>query len=298
MGTGTRAHNIAMEYHVGVTKQTAHVDRTRKTWGDKRTIERKHVKEEVAALKQPVDLSNGFSQWLGVKMVKALIIEHAKDITKTVIPCFNTWPVDLILLYAADGMKAAELIRSESPNLILLDLDLPTSNAFEMLSNIRLLSNAPIIALSEQFDEIHRLKTLEIGADGFISKPINSNEFLAKVTALMRRANIFEQNTADFFISNGLTINFLSREVSLYGNLVKLTPIEYDLLTYLVKNEGRVILRSTIMEKVWGPEYANDHPILKKYIHRLRQKLKDDGSNPQMLISERGVGYKFVRPKN
>ena len=230
--------------------------------------------------------------------MKALIIENVKEIMETIAHYLEAWSPDITLLYANEAPTAIELLQAEEPHLIILNLDLPTIDSFDMLVDIRLLSDAPIIALSNRDDEMQRIEALEIGADESITTPPNPREFLARVKALMRRINISEPRNPHCFVSNGLMINFLSREVSISGKSVKLTPIEYGLLTYLVKNEGRVISRSTLMEKVWGSDYINDYHLLKKYIYRLRQKLNDDGCNPQMLIAERGVGYKFIRPKN
>ena len=120
------------------------------------------------------------------------------------------------------------------------------------------------------------------------------------MNALLRRTAIPELKDGRLppVAGNDLIVNFATREVIVSGESVKLTPTEYNLLTYLVKNEGRVIPRRILMEEVWGSDYLDEPHLLKKYISRIRQKLNDDGDNPQILIAERGVGYKFLRPKD
>jgi len=143
-----------------------------------------------------------------------------------------------------------------------------------------------------------RASGLEMGADEYINKPFSPIELLARVKALLRRTQGFGFKPERFVSIDGeLTINNETHEVLLSaGKQVKLTPIEYHLLLELVRNNGRVLTHSNLMEKVWGSEDTCDHSYVKKYIYRLRSKLEPDASKPQMLLTERGVGYKFIKP--
>ena len=142
-----------------------------------------------------------------------------------------------------------------------------------------------------------RARCLEAGADEYVIKPFSPIELLARVRALLRRTKgVGFKPERLVSIGRELTINFTTREVSLSGKRVKLTPIEYHLLSELVRNNGRVLTHSTLLEKVWGSEYTDEYSFVKKYIYRLRSKLEPDASKPQMLLTERGIGYKFVKP--
>ncbi len=234
----------------------------------------------------------------GRTAMRVLMIESIKEIVESITLSLQLrWP-EAELLTVAEGTRGIELVEGEAPDVVILDLDLPSMDAFEVLSQIRLFSDVPIIVLSKGDDEMRRVRALEMGADECITKPFSPMEFLASVKALLRRAGMSElrEGRLPSFISEGLTINFTTREVFICGEVVKLTPTEYELLTYLVRNEGRVIPHRALVEKVWGSEYIGDPYLLKKYISRIRHKLGDNAANPQIVIAERGVGYKFIRP--
>jgi DNA-binding response OmpR family regulator len=138
---------------------------------------------------------------------------------------------------------------------------------------------------------------LEAGADDYVTKPLSPIEFLARAKALLRRVqgNGFRRDPV-LSLGNQLMINFNTREVFASGKRVKLTPIEYRLMAELVRNEGKVLSHHTLLEKAWGSEYTDAPSYLKKYVYRLRQKLEPDAQQPQMILTERGIGYRFTRP--
>jgi len=229
--------------------------------------------------------------------VKALIIEDAPDIIETISLCFELrWP-EVEVISTAEGKKGLTLAETESPDIIILDLGLPDTDGFEVLKDIRSFSNVPIIIVTVRGDEMDRVRGLEMGADDYITKPFSHLELLARMKAVLRRTSLPELQAGEkHFHSPRLTIDFAARAVTVNGQPVRLTPTEYNLLHYLVLNEGTVLTHWALLEKCWGEEYTDSPEYLKVYIQRLRNKLEADPTNPQLLISERGVGYKFVRP--
>ena len=229
--------------------------------------------------------------------MKVLIIEDSPDITETISLCFELrWPGAKIIS-TTEGKKGITLAETESPDVIILDLGLPDIDGLEVLKEIRSFSDVPIIIVTVRSDEIDRVKGLELGADDYLTKPFSHMELLARIKAVLRRTRMPELKTNEgSFHSSRLNIDFATRTVTVDGKPVKLTPTEYDLLRYLVMNEGTVLTHRALLEKVWGEEYTDSPEYLKVYAQRLRNKLEEDPSNPKLIISERGVGYKFVRP--
>ncbi len=196
-----------------------------------------------------------------------------------------------------DGQRGIAMIETESPDIVIASSALPDMNSIEFLTKVREFSDVPIIMASETGTDMDRARGLEAGADEYVAKPLNPIEFLAITNALLRRTTGIgfkpERTTS---IHGELTINFTTHEVHCCGKQIHLTPIEYNLLAELVRNSGRIITQRTLLEKVWGSEYADDLNFLKKYIYRLRSKLEREPGKPQMLITERGLGYKFIKP--
>lgn len=205
------------------------------------------------------------------------------------------WP-DAVIVSAAEGAKGMELVETEAPDLVMVDFPLPDMNGVNLASKIRGFSDVPLIVLMGEATEMERARVLEEGADDYITRPFSPVDVLAKVRALLRRAHAvgFQRNHLPL-VSGELMISSSTHDVFLSGEPVQLTPHEYELLLQLARNEGRVVTHRALLEKVWGPEYVADPCFLKKYIYRLRQKLHDDARKPKMILTERGVGYKFVR---
>jgi two-component system KDP operon response regulator KdpE len=204
---------------------------------------------------------------------------------------------ELVSVSVEDGQRGIEMIETESPDIVIASSSLPDIGNIEFLTKVREFSDVPIIIASETGTDMDRARGLEAGADEYVTKPLNPIEFLAITNALLRRTTGIgfkpERTTS---IQGELTINFTTHEVHRCGKQVHLTPIEYNLLAELVRNSGRIITQRTLLEKVWGSEYADDINFLKKYIYRLRSKLEREPGKPQMLITERGLGYKFIKP--
>jgi len=229
--------------------------------------------------------------------LKALIIEDAPDIVETISLCFELrWP-EVKVISTPEGNKGLTLAETESPDVIILDLGLPNTDGLEVLKDIRAFSNVPIIIVTVRGDEMDKVRGLELGADDYIIKPFSHMELLARIKAVLRRIRMPEPQAGEkSFYSPRLSIDFATRTVTVNGQPVRLTPTEYSLLHYLVLNEGAVLTHRALLGKAWGEEYTDSLDYLKVYIQRLRNKLEEDPSNPQLLISERGLGYKFVGP--
>ncbi len=227
--------------------------------------------------------------------MKILIIEDSPDIVDAVTMCFELrWP-EVKVIATDRGRQGINLVKNESLDAVLLDLGLPDMDGFEVLKEIRSFSNVPVIILTVRGAEVDKLRGLELGADDYITKPFSHLELLARVNALIRRTQMPVHNEKEKALRNSrLVIDLARRTVTVNGQPVRLTPTEYNLLYYLVVNVNTVLTHGALLEKVWGEEYTNSPEYLKVYIQRLRNKLEDDPSNPQLFISERGIGYKFV----
>ena len=201
-----------------------------------------------------------------------------------------------IVISAAEGSKGIELVEVEAPDLVMADFCLPDMSGLDLVAKVREFSDVPLVILVEQETGMERSRVLEAGADDCITKPFSPVNVLAKVNALLRRAYAVDFHRDHLpLVSGNLTISLSTHEALLSGKPIKLTPHEYDMLLQLVRNEGRVLTHRALLEKVWGTEYADDSGILKKCIYRLRQKLGDDTDPPRMILTERGIGYKFAR---
>jgi DNA-binding response OmpR family regulator len=228
--------------------------------------------------------------------MKVLVIESSPDETERIFCYIQLRWGQCELLWAADGARGLELAESESPELVILDVASCGKTGLGLVRQIRSFSDVPLVLLTEKENGVTEISGLEMGADDYLRKPVNAVELLARLHALIRRVygNGFRQQAS---VDLGkIKFDFGAREVLMSGERVKLTPIEYDLLSHLVRNEGKVLTHAALLERAWGPDYVDEPDHVKKYIYRLRSKLDDNSGHPTMLLSERGIGYKFVRP--
>lgn len=193
------------------------------------------------------------------------------------------------------GMQALQAYRDSLPDLILLDVMLPDIDGFEVLAMLREISNVPVIMLTAKGEEDDRVKGLELGADDYITKPFSPRELVSRARAVLRRTESATSETSDVIeVDDRLKLDFSKREIWLNGELVKLRPTEYRLLFHLVKNAGWVLTYDQLLSRVWGYEYRDEPHYVRLYVNYLRQKLEEDPSNPKYILTERGVGYRFV----
>ena len=193
------------------------------------------------------------------------------------------------------GIKALQEYRDSLPDLVLLDVMLPDINGFEVLEMLREISNVPVIMLTAKGEEDDRVKGLELGADDYITKPFSPRELVSRVRAVLRRIDSSSSDSSEVIDVDGrLKLDFSRREIWVNDELVKLRPTEYRLLYHLVKNAGWVLTYDQLLSRVWGYEYRDEPHYVRLYINYLRQKLEEDPSNPKYILTERGVGYRFI----
>jgi DNA-binding response OmpR family regulator len=199
------------------------------------------------------------------------------------------------VIEAYRGMQAIEKLRDSMPDLIILDIMMPDIDGFEVLKMVREISTVPIIMLTAKGEEEDRVKGLELGADDYITKPFSPRELVGRVKAVLRRTEstgISSQDVID--VGERLKIDLGRREVWVDKKLIKLRPTEYRLLYHLIQNAGWVLTYDQILSRVWGYEYRDEPHYVRLYINYLRQKLEQDPANPKYILTERGVGYRFV----
>ncbi len=194
---------------------------------------------------------------------------------------------------AATGEKALEEINRRKPDVVILDLVLPSIDGIEVTRRIREQSPVPIIVLSAIGDERKKVEALESGADDYVTKPFGMEELLARVRSALRRT-VAVSGIEPIFKSGDLSINFERREVRLDNEPVKLTPTEYDLLKYMVQFTGKVLTHRTLLTAIWGETYADQAQYLRVFIGQLRKKLETNTARPRYILTDPGVGYRFA----
>lgn len=228
--------------------------------------------------------------------MKILVVDDDPDIRETIRITFKLrWP-EAEILEAADGESGIQMSLEDPPSLVILDLMLPGMDGFEVCQRLRRLSNVPILMLTAKGRDVEKVKGLELGADDYITKPFSFIELLARVRALLRRANggaaIGELRQP--YEKGGLKIDFEARKIYSNSLAVDLTQKEADILHLLVQRAGQVVDHKMILSRVWGPEYTGELHYLKPYIHHLRKKLQSIGSQRLAIINVPREGYKFI----
>lgn len=193
------------------------------------------------------------------------------------------------------GQEAMDKLRTTLPDLILLDIMMPDIDGFEVLKMIREVSSVPVIMLTAKGEEDDKVKGLELGADDYITKPFSPRELVSRVKAVLRRSEVPGEGSTDVIqVDDHLKIDFNRREIWVSDKLVSLRPTEYRLLYHLVQNAGWVLTYDQILSRVWGYEYRDEPHYVRLYVNYLRQKLEQDPANPKYILTERGIGYRFL----
>lgn len=200
------------------------------------------------------------------------------------------------VLEAHSGLEALDVIRTSLPDLVLLDVMMPEMDGFETLRMLREFSSIPVIMLTAKGEENDKVYGLELGADDYVTKPFGPRELSSRIKAVLRRAEMpsTSPDQAILRIDDRLSIDFNRREVIVNNEHIKLRPTEYRLLYHLVENAGWTVPHDQLLAKVWGYEYRDEAHYVRLYVNYLREKIEEDPSHPKYILTERGVGYRFV----
>ncbi len=200
---------------------------------------------------------------------------------------------DFEVTVVGSGEEALDEITLRRPDLMLLDLGLPGMSGLEVCKRVRAISNLPIIVLSARDAERDKVHALDLGADDYIAKPFGIDEVLARIRVALRHLSQLQESIGTTFEVGPLKVDFAQHLVYLNGIEAKLTPTEYDLLSALIKNSGKIMTRQMLLSQVWGTGYGTEAHYLHVYIGQLRRKIEPDPAHPRFIITVSGVGYRF-----
>ena len=224
-----------------------------------------------------------------------LLVEDEKNICDFISTSLSAQ--DYRISTAHTGKEALPIITSQCPDLILLDLGLPDMDGMEIIRQVRTWSSVPIIVLSARTQEQEKVRALDLGADDYLTKPIGTSELLARIRTALRHSNRLNTDSPLYkrpFHAKGLTIDFEKHLVSVDGNDVHLTQIEFKIISLLAQNSGRVMTYDTIISNIWGPYADDDNSILRVNMAHIRRKLEQNPAEPQYVFTEIGIGYRMI----
>ncbi|MCE5220397.1 MAG: response regulator transcription factor [Clostridium sp.] len=225
---------------------------------------------------------------------KVLIVDDEEHIIELLK--FNLLNAGYDVFIANNGIDAVKIAKAEKPSLLLLDLMLPGIDGLDICKEIKRdneMKKASIIMLTAKGEELDKILGLELGADDYITKPFSVRELLARVKAVLRRTNTFNESEEDVYDSQSLKVDFERHDVYVNGAKVDLTLKEFELLQILIKNKGKILKRETLLDKIWSYEYIGETRTVDVHIRYLRKKIEEDDKNPQFIETIRGVGYRF-----
>lgn len=220
-----------------------------------------------------------------------LIVDDEKNIAN--ILDFNLRKEGFNTIIANDGETAVDIAYNKNPDLILLDVMLPSLDGFGVCKKVRKELNTPIIMLTARDEEVDKVLGLEFGADDYMTKPFSPRELMARIKANLRRTEMSDNLQTEILKFGNLTINCASYEVKLKNKVVEITLREFELLKFLAQRKGQVFTRECLLEKVWGYEYFGDVRTVDVTVRRIREKIEQDPANPKYIMTKRGVGYYF-----
>lgn len=224
-----------------------------------------------------------------------LVIEDEKNILDFIVKSLTAHNYKVTA--AATGNEALSLITSLCPDIILLDLGLPDMDGCKIIETVRTWSSIPIIVVSARTQEDEKVHALDLGADDYLTKPFGVPELLARIRTSLRHSNRLNNGSELYkkpYRAKELEIDFLKRKITLSGQAIHLTPIEYKIVAYLAQNSGKVMTYSTIMNNVWGPYAESDNKILRVNMANIRRKLEMNPAEPVYIFTEVGVGYRML----
>lgn len=222
--------------------------------------------------------------------MKVLIIEDNPEISTAIgVSIQIRWP-DAQIITTHLGERGVEMVESEKPEVVILDLGLPDISGYEVLKRIRLFSVVPVLILTVRSDEDDIVKGLEYGADDYMVKPFRKLELLSRVQALLRRYASF-QESGEPLVCGSLSLNPNSGQLLYKNQAIKLTNTERRILQHLMRNYGHVVTYTSLAEAVWGGDYPDAANSLKVYVRRLREKIEEDPGDPKLILTTSGIGY-------
>jgi two-component system KDP operon response regulator KdpE len=225
-------------------------------------------------------------------MTRVLVVDDEPGLRQALV--INLRARDYQVVAASDGAAALEAAAREPPDAVVLDLGLPDMDGTDVIRGLRGWSRAPIIVLSARTGQGDKVEALDAGADDYVTKPFGMDELLARLRAALRRA--VGEEDAPVVSTPSFTVDLAAKQaLTGEGEAVRLTPTEWQLLEILVRNEGKLVPRRQLLQDIWGPAYETETNYLRVYIAQLRRKLETDPSHPRHLITEPGMGYRFVR---
>jgi two-component system KDP operon response regulator KdpE len=207
----------------------------------------------------------------------------------------NLSQIEAKVLKAYSGYEGVSLVRTQQPDLVILDIVLPDIDGWEVLQRIRQISKVPILMLTIKENEEDIVRALDCGADDYCTKPVGMRELIARVQAIFRRAELYESRKQAEFSDNCLRVNLAEQRLFKDGKEIRLTPMEFNLLHYLLTRAGHFVKPREILSQVWGQEYVDDVDLLRTCIWQLRRKLEPDPAHPTYIINRPGFGYQFNR---
>ncbi len=228
-----------------------------------------------------------------MKASKILVVDDEPQIRRVMRATLSSQGYTIV--EAASGAAALEKLRRERPDLILLDMNLPGLDGLDTCREIRTSSNVPIIILTVRSGEKDKVRSLDAGADDYVTKPFSMEELLARIRAALRRVGPSE--AINSISTKDLSVNFESRTVKVRGIAVHLTPKEFELLRQLAADEGKPLTHRRLLQAIWGPDYGDETEYLRVTVNQLRKKIEPDPSNPKYILTEPWVGYRLVIPR-
>lgn len=222
---------------------------------------------------------------------RILIADDEPQITRVLRMSFTSQGYDVRV--AADGESAAELFSDWNPHLVITDLSMPNMDGLELCRVLRARSDVPIVVLSVKGEERTKVEALDAGADDYVTKPFGMDELFARVRVALRRAPQADSASSSVLRAGKFQLDFDTRSVSVEGREVHLTPKEFDLLAYFLRNHGKVLTHRTLLSAIWGGNYVEQTEYLRVFIGQLRKKIEPDSAKPRHLLTEPWIGYRF-----
>lgn len=234
-----------------------------------------------------------------VQKLSVLIIEDEKNICDFVAKTLRA--EDYKVVSAQTGREGLAIMTSALPDLVLLDLGLPDMDGIDIIKQTRIWSSLPIIVISARVQEKEKVATLDAGADDYITKPFGTEELMARIRTAIRHSNKIVDdrvNSTRPYSAKDLTVDFNKRLVTVAGNEIHLTRVEYKIVSMLAQNSGKVITYSSLIEQVWGPYADDNNRILRVNMANIRRKIEKNPGEPEYIFTELGVGYRMIEDEN